>query len=310
MEREERERSSELEATPLDPAATADLEAAEPARFTSHGPLPAVQDEVPGAAPPTASERAYGSATRAAPPPAARGVDPTILTTTVRRVIDGVTVVAPPGSHADAIDKCAVFIHQELGRNQFAQLKMAEARATIVIIPARTKMTDLPQFASLKGRTTFDGRDWSGVRGSGGMNAPDGSFAIGVAEENLRAVAGVISTYPTGYSIGMHELAHALESKALTAAQKERLNGLYSQHQKADPGDARDTFTDKYAASNVHEYFAQSTNAFFGKNEGKNKDRTPYHNGRAWLQAHDPNMYAFLVELYETNHDAEGKRVP
>jgi hypothetical protein len=308
MQRAERERSSELEATPLDPAAAADLGAAEPTRFTGQGPLPAVHDEAPGAAPPTASERAYGGV--ATPPPAARGVDPTILTTTVRRVIDGVTVVAPPGAHADAIDQCAVFIHQELGRNQFAQRKMAEARATIVIIPARTKMTDLPQFASLQGKTTFDGRDWSGVRGSGGMNAPDGSFAIGVAEENLRAVPGVISTYPTGYSIGMHELAHALESKGLTAAQKERLDGLYRRHQKADPGDTRDTFTDRYAASNVHEYFAQCTNAFFGKNEGTDKDRRANHNGRAWLQAHDPDMYAFLVELYETNHDAAGTRVP
>lgn len=309
MEREAHERPSELEVTPLDAGATADLESGQPAAFSSSGPLPAVQREVPAAAPPTASERAYGPTARRPPPPASADADPTALKTTVRRVIDGVTVIAPPGAHADAIDRCAEFIHQELARNQFAQHKMQEARATIVIIPARTRMTEVPQFASLRGQKTFDGRDWSTVRGSGGLNAPDGSFAIGVAEENLRAVAGIVSSYPAGYSIGMHELAHAVESKGLTKAQKQRLERLYRQHHHADAGDAHGTFTDTYAASNVHEYFAQSTNAFFGKNEGKDKNGRANRNGREALRARDPNMYAFLVELYETDHDAEGKQV-
>lgn len=308
MEREARERPYGLEATPQDHGAT-DLDAAPPARFSQEGPIPPVQEQQPAhGATRTASERAYGATPRAAGQPAA-AADPTALRTTVRRTIHGVTVVAPPGAHADAIDRCAEFINQELGRNEYAQRKMAKARATIVIIPARTRMTDLPEFASLRGDDTFDGRDWSTVRGSGGLEAPDGSFAIGVAEENLRAVAGVVSSYPTGYSIGMHELAHAVESKGLTRAQKSRLENLYRQHRRADPGDARDSFTDRYAASNVHEYFAQATNAFFGKNEGRDKDGRANHNGRAWLSEHDPNMYAFLVELYETNHDADGDRV-
>jgi hypothetical protein len=265
-------------------------------RYSTRGPIPPIHAESTAHAP-TASERAYGTP------------EPGVLAAEQRRVIAGVTVVAPAGAHASAIDSCAEFIQQEVGQNAYAQQHLAAARATIVIIPARTKMTDVSQFSKLKGQKTFDGRDWSQVRGSGGTRAPDGSFAIGVAEENLISVKGVVSTYAKNYSIGMHELAHAVESKGMTPDQQARLRQLFAKHQAADAGDAKDTFTDTYAASNVHEYFAQATNAFFGKNEGRDKDGRANHNGRAWLMEHDPNMYAFLVELYETNHDADGDRV-
>jgi hypothetical protein len=266
-------------------------------RYSTRGPIPPIHAESTAHAP-TASERAYGTP------------DPGVLAAEQRRVIAGVTVVAPAGAHADAIDRCAEFIQQEVGQNAYAQQHLQAARATIVIIPARTKMTDVAQFSSLKGQHTFDGRDWSTVRGSGGTRAPDGSFAIGVAEENLISVKGVVSTYAKNYSIGMHEFAHAVESKGMTPDQQSRLRQLYANHQKADPGDAKDTFTDTYAASNVHEYFAQATNAFFGRNQGSDAKHKAYHNGRDWLRTHDPDMYAFLVEMYETKHDAAGHVAP
>jgi hypothetical protein len=311
MKVETHDRQSEVEAVPLEAKAVADLESQDPQRFTGHGTIPEVSEESAFPVQPSASERAFGGGHAATSTKGAAPADRTVLTTTVRRVIDGITVVAPPGAHADAIDRCAEFIQQELGRNEYAQHAMAEARTTIIIIPAHSKMTDLPEFSSLGGgKKTFDGRDWSTVRGSGGVKAPDGSFAIGVAEENLRSVQGVVSKYAKGYSIGMHELAHALESKGLTDEQKARLQDLYKRQKQADPSNANDTFTDEYSAKNVHEYFAQSTNAFFGKNAGKVEKGDANHNGRAWLYAKDPDMYAFLVELYDMNHDIDGNRAP
>lgn len=273
-------------------------------KFTSHGAVPPVEDDMP--APPQAqrspSERAYG---RGAAP--AAGVDRTALTATTTRVVHGVTIVAPAGAHAAAIDRCAEIIGLEIGRNKHAQKKLAEARASIVIIPARTRMTDVSQFSSLRGKKTFDGRDWSGVRGSGGMQAADGSFAIGVAEENLIPVKGVVSAYPTGYSIAMHELAHAVESKGMTAAEHARVKALYQQQISADRGNRNHTFTDNYAAANEQEYFAQATNAFFGRNAGRGTDGRVNANSREWLRLHDPDMYAFLVVFYETNHEADAE---
>lgn len=284
--------------------------------FSDTGVIPPVEIEGAVRPPqPSASDRAFGPHAHHGKP--SSEVDASVLAAPASKTFHGVTVIAPAGTHATAIDKCAEFINLEVGRNQFAQQHLAAARTTIVIIPAHTRMTDVPAFSGLRGTQTFDGRSWEGVRGSGGMQQADGSFAIGVAEENLIAVRGVVSSYTTGYSIGMHELAHALESKGMTPAQQERLGALFkhqSKRDRADPSTHHEAFTDTYAASNQHEYFAQATNAFFGKNAGAHRD-TPVghpienHNSRDWLRLNDPDMYTFLVELYETNHDVDGHRV-
>lgn len=218
-----------------------------------------------------------------------------VLEAPVERTVYGVAIVAAAGVRAAAVDECATFITAEVGPNEYAQQHLAAAKVAIVIIPAKVKMTDVPAFEHLRGGKTFDGRDWSTVRGSGGMATPDGRFAIAVAEESLVQVKDVVSAYPATYSVGMHEFAHVLESKGMSDVQRSRVKELYAAHK------AKGTFTDDYAAANEQEYFAQSTNAFFDKNVmGKN------HSGRAWLEANDPDMYQFLLALYTIHHDAKG----
>ncbi len=228
-----------------------------------------------------------------------------VLAAPVERTVYGVTIVAQAGVRAAAVDECVGFVTAEVGKNEYAQQKFAKAKVAIVIVPAKTKMTDVPAFEHLRGGKTFDGRDWSTVRGSGGMATPDGRFAIAIAEESIVQVKDVVSSYPATYSVGMHELAHTLESKGMSDEQRARIKELYAAHSKRDPGNAHDTFTDGYAADNEQEYFAQSTDAFFDKNVmGKN------HSGKAWLQANDPDMYQFLLALYTIPHDAKGAARP
>jgi hypothetical protein len=253
----------------------------------------------PGVAPGVAPSVAPG----VTPAPAAAAAPPYPIAAEPREVtISGVRVVAPAGTHVDVIEQCRTFIVQLVGRNAEAQRRFQRQRVTIVVIPANTPMTSLPQFRSLQGDDTFDGRDWSTVRGSGGTRSPDGSFSIGIGEETLVTIPGATaSNYPRTFSVGMHELAHTLHSKGLTRAQRSRLSELYRAHARRDPGNANGTWTDNYASANDDEYFAQSTNAFFGTNQmGTN------HNGREWIAANDPEMYAFLVSVYESNTEAEG----
>jgi hypothetical protein len=249
----------------------------------------------PGLAPGVTPAVTPAAATAAAPPYPI-SAEPREVT------ISGVRVVAPAGTHVDVIEQCRTFIEQLVGRNAHAQRRFQRQRVTIVVIPANTPMTSLPQFRSLRGDDTFDGRDWSTVRGSGGTRSPDGSFSIGIGEETLVTIPGATaSNYPRTFSVGMHELAHTLHSKGLTRAQRSRLSELYRDHARRDPGNANGTWTDNYASANDDEYFAQSTNAFFGTNQmGTN------HNGREWIAANDPEMYAFLVSVYEANTEAEG----
>ncbi len=222
-----------------------------------------------------------------------------ILPTQVERDVLGVHITAPGGVRTSALDEVLRIVQAEVGNNEYAQNHFRKSNVAIVIIPAHVAMTELPEFAHLKGQKTFDGRDWSTVRGSGGTPSPNGRFAIAVAEEGVTTTD--LKAYPATYSVGMHELAHVLESKGMTREQQARVKRLYAAHIARDPGDANDTFTDTYGSENEQEYFAQSTNAFFDRNVmGTN------HSGRPFLQKNDPEMYAFLVELYDTHRDKHG----
>lgn len=128
----------------------------------------------------------------------------------------------------------------------------------------------------------------------GGHYLANDNFAVAVPEENLVRIAGVKDPYGAGYSVAMHEIAHAIYRKGLDPGQFEQVNRLYDAHVKTTPAH----WTDSYAATNVQEYFAQSTNAYFNENAGVG------HGGRAWLQENDPGMCALLDKVYGPRGDA------
>ncbi len=201
-----------------------------------------------------------------------------------RREVLGVIILGR-GVSPSALDSCERFIVATLSARKDVQVRLRKEQAALVIIPRDKKMTDVPEFASLKGTQTFDGRMWDDVRGSGGMRVPSGLLAIGVPEENL--VDAGTDSYADGYSVGLHELAHAIHWKGLADKEREQVTALYEARKKAGG-----PWTEEYGASNEWEYYAQATNCFFGVNDGIGQ------NGADWLQKYDAPMSAFLTTVY------------
>lgn len=231
-------------------------------------------------------------------------VTSSVLTEAMHREVFGVRITASAGCHPEALEQAAAIVTAMVGRNEYAQRKLADKQLTFVIIPADRAMTELQEFSALVGKSTFDGRPWEGVRGVGRQETPDGRIAIAAGEETLIGVASARANYPAGYSVGQHEFAHVLQLDGMTSEQRSRVSKLFDARTTADPENRNGSWSDAYAAENEREYFAQSSNVFFGTNKmGAN------HNGRAWLHQNDPEMYAFLVELYERDHDRRGRLV-
>ena len=63
----------------------------------------------------------------------------------------------------------AIVARMTIGNRPDIQQRMAAAKVALVIIPRDKAMTDLPEFASLAGTRTFDGRPWESMRGAGGV---------------------------------------------------------------------------------------------------------------------------------------------
>jgi len=206
------------------------------------------------------------------PPPGGR--------TTVLRGVE-VTAYAP----SDLAEAEATRVVTAMTARPDLQRKLKAAKVELVIIPQHTKMTDLPEFASLKGRRTFDGRVWDDVRGVGGTPTPDGRTAVGIPEENLADLPS--DGYPGNYSVAIHELAHVIHEH-VTRDEKAAIDAAF-EARKAAGG----PWTEPYGSSNSHEYFAQATNAFFDRNVGMG------NSGKPWLRQNDPAILALLTKIYE-----------
>lgn len=203
-----------------------------------------------------------------------------------RRTVCGVQIIGTDVSPT-ALDSCERFVRMTIGNRPDIQQRMQEANVALVIIPRDKTMTDVAEFSALRGQNTFDGRPWSTVRGSGGMRAGGGLWAIAVPEENLVQTTPDRDGYGSGYSVGLHEFAHTIQSKGVNDAERRQILALYAARRAAGG-----PWTEAYGASNDQEYFAQSTNCFFNENARIG------NNGPQWLMTNDRPMYDFLVRLY------------
>ncbi len=196
----------------------------------------------------------------------------------------GVRIVGR-GVSPTALEACARFVNATLASRPDIQDRLEAEKVVLVIIPRGKKMTDVAEFAGLRGTKTFDGRLWDDVRGSGGTRVAGGQWAIGVPEENL--VEGGPDAYGEGYNVGLHELAHTIHLKGLGGAERETVETLYAARVTAGG-----PWTESYGASNAQEYYAQGTNCFFGANGRVG------NNGPEWLETNDAELYTFLVSIY------------
>ena len=160
------------------------------------------------------------------------------------------------------------------------------------IIPHNKKLTDLSEFASLKGTKTFDGRSYDDLRGVGATKIGN-TIRYAVAEEQLISVPGKPSAYALGF-VAAHESGHVVEQFGLTKEQKKKLQKAYEARKQAKGPWLKPEW---YTSSGPGEYFAQSTAAYFGRPySGSEADKKSYT--RAWLRKNDSIITKLLISIY------------
>ncbi len=123
----------------------------------------------------------------------------------------------------------------------------------------------------------------------------DPAMAQAVEFTNVRIFEAEVRRMPV---FVLHELAHAYHHRVIgydhagikAAFAKAKAGGTYDRVERQD-AEGRKHWDRAYALTNAQEYFAESTEAFFGRN-----DFFPYT--REQLRAHDPEMYAVLADVW------------
>lgn len=96
-----------------------------------------------------------------------------------------------------------------------------------------------------------------------------------------------------GSNVCVHEFAHTIMQGGLTDAERERITQRYLDIQRAG------LWKGGYAATNSHEFFAESTQSYFCANMGRpdTTDKVP-NNCPEKLKSYDPETFSLLDSIY------------
>jgi hypothetical protein len=150
-----------------------------------------------------------------------------------------------------------------------------------------------PTYPGVQPRAEYHpGRDWLE------KNGRDPEMAKGVEFTNLAIFDAETDRMP---NLALHELAHAFHDRAIPmgfanpeirgAFETAKAGGKYDKVERRHGGNRPNTFEMAYAMTNASEYFAETTEAFFGKN-----DFFPFD--QAELKRQDPAMLTLLEKLW------------
>lgn len=126
----------------------------------------------------------------------------------------------------------------------------------------------------------------------------DPIMAKGVEFTNVRIFEAETRRMP---NFALHELAHAYHDRVLgtdqadikAAYQAAKVSGKYDRVERKD-AEGRARMDRAYAMTNEREYFAESSEAFFARN-----DFFPFD--RADLEKHDPGIFGVLQRVWRTD---------
>jgi dipeptidyl-peptidase 4 len=141
-------------------------------------------------------------------------------------------------------------------------------------------------------------------------NSRDPAMAKAVEFSNIRIFEAETRRMP---NFALHELAHAYHHRVLpagfanspikTAYERAKTSGKYDRTERWHGNGKPNTFERAYAMATPQEYFAETSEAYFSRN-----DFFPFN--RDELQRHDPEMYALLEKLWRIPGNATNAPPP
>ena len=203
---------------------------------------------------------------------------------------DGIPILASGKVHDRALIEAANIVTHMLSAVRGDAVEQLAKTIRIAIIGAHEQTTDIPEYRNLN--TLYPGTDWN--KRTRGVGATDEIPVISAGEENLLGLPG--DRYK-GQGIFLHEFGHTIADMGVSVVDKSFTPQLQADLRIAL---ANNEWTDTYAGSNYHEYWAVGTQIWFGCGFTSPKPNGVYNQigTRAQLRTYDPRLYRMLESTY------------
>lgn len=165
---------------------------------------------------------------------------------------------------------------------------LADAGAALAIYPSDSYVTELPEFAALKGRLDDTGYPYDEFRGLGAI---PGQPVSGIPEENLLAL---LSDAGAWADVTIHEFAHSIHNLCFDSAEHLHIEALFDRAKRLG------RFEDAYAMTNVEEFFAVFATLYFNATWELSEFGMPGSWGRFALLQRVPDVHAFMESIFNS----------
>jgi alpha-glucosidase len=202
--------------------------------------------------------------------------------------------VRSSGNAADKALVLAAATIMKMTRRQDVLSNLVKAGVTVAVIARTEVTTDIPEYRSLKGTKSADGRDWDAdMRGIGGTAEIPTTSA---AEENLLKLP---EDRYAGEDILTHEFGHSVYTMGITADERRAVQAAFAAAQITKAWGEPDGPAWTYSMSSVEEYFAEGTQSFFGVGQSGNPSINNGVSNRETMKEADPALERILAAIYE-----------
>lgn len=196
----------------------------------------------------------------------------------------GLPVVGSAKVSDYAIREAAYLVDRLLDHRPDVRDAMIRKKTRCAVMAYSERTTDIPEHSDLRPK------DYWNVRARG-LGATHVRPAVSCAEENLLGYPG--DPYSTE-NILIHEFGHAIHEMGLYTADptfEPRLQKAFDQAKEAG------LWKGTYAATNLHEYWAEGVQSWFDTNR-ENDSQHNHVNTREEIKPYDPPLAALLKEMF------------
>lgn len=165
--------------------------------------------------------------------------------------------------------------------------------AEIAIIAQNESYCDLPEARDLRGKKTFDGRDFCKICGGGGVV---GRPITAICEDNLLKTKN--DPYKGKEDILTHEFAHTMHLLGMNREDKKSVTKIYQTALKNKLFRNNRYGKPAYMMANEQEFFACLSAIWFGVHNSKSASLAAELSDREAIKNKLPSMYNFLKSIY------------
>ena len=203
--------------------------------------------------------------------------------------MDGLRVKASGAVAPEALEVAADIVRTMLSHRPDIAQRMAEAGASLAIIPKDGYITEIPELAFLRGRLDLNGNPYDSfrVRGAGGV---PGQTTTVTSEENLLDLVEDQTRF-WAEDITVHEWAHAIENLGFDDGTRQVWLELYGRAGEA--GLWPNAFGMRVEGG--REFFAEMSQSYLGVNNEIGGPKDLYNEGADGIQA---EIFAALEDIY------------